>query len=138
MIILDTNVLSAVMRIRPEPPVVKWLNGQPSDSIWITSITVYEVRFGIELLPSGKKRMSLLESFQTFLEEIDRRIAAFDAAAGEQAANLMARRQKAGRGIDLRDTMIASIAVARRATLATRNVAHFSDAGISIVNPWVE
>lgn len=138
MIILDTNVLSAVMRIRPEPPVVKWLNGQPSDSIWITSITVYEVRFGIELLPSGKKRMSLLESFQTFLEEIDRRIAAFDAAAGEQAANLMARRQKAGRVIDLRDTMIASIAVARRATLATRNVAHFSDAGISVVNPWVE
>jgi hypothetical protein len=138
VIILDTSVLSAVMRREPEPLVVRWLNDQPSESVWITAITVYEVRFGIELLLSGKKRMSLLESFHTFLEEIDHRIAAFDAASGEQAANLMARRRKAGRVIDLRDTMIASIALARRATLATRNVAHFSDAGISVVNPWAE
>ena len=138
MIILDTNVLSAVMRREPEPLVVRWLNDQPSESVWITAITVYEVRFGIQLLPSGKKRMSLLELFQTFLEEIDHRIAAFDAASGEQAANLMARRQKSGRVIGLRDTMIASIALARRATLATRNMTHFSHAGISVVNPWAK
>jgi toxin FitB len=136
MTILDTNVLSALMRVKPEPLVVTWLNHQPPESIWVTSITIYEVRFGIELLPTGRKRMSLSESFQSFIETIDHRIAAFDAAAGEQAANLMACRQKAGRPIDLRDTMIAGIALARRATLATRNVAHFVEANISVIDPW--
>src|SRR6185437_7841998 len=133
MIILDTNVLSAVMRMKPEPAVIAWLNDQPLESVWVTAITIYEVRFGIELLPSSKKRMSLLESFHSFLDAIDHRISPFDAAAGEQAASLMARRQKAGRPIDLRDTIIAGIALARRATLATRNRIHFADAGITIL-----
>ncbi|SRR6266496_6326376 len=136
MIILDTNVLSALMRSAPETKVVDWLNAQPRSSIWITSITALEVRFGLQIMAVGRKRKALFQAFEALLETIDHRIAAFDAAAAEHAGNLMARRQKAGRPVELRDTMIAGIALSRRATLATRNVAHFSDCGAGLVNPW--
>lgn len=138
MIILDTNVLSALMRTAPEAKVVAWLDNQPRDSVWITSITALEVRFGLQILPTGKKRTALFQAFDSLLETIKHRIAAFDTDAAESAADLMARRQRAGRPVELRDTMIAGIALARRAALATRNVTHFADAGISIVDPWAE
>src|SRR5262245_7386710 len=136
MIILDTNVLSALMRTAPEAKVVAWLDNQPRDSVWITSITALEVRFGLQILPTGKKRTALFQAFDSLLETIKHRIAALDTDAAESAADLMARRQRAGRPVELRDTMIAGIALARRAALATRNVTHFADAGISIVDPW--
>jgi predicted nucleic acid-binding protein len=136
MIVLDTNVLSALMRSQPETKVVAWLDAQPRDSVWITSITALEVRFGLQIMPAGKKRTALLHAFESLLDTIDHRIAAFDAAAAEHAGDLMARCQDAGRPVDLRDTMIAGIVLARRASLATRNVAHFKDAGISVVDPW--
>ena len=138
MILLDTNVLSALMRTAPENKVVAWLDNQPPDSVWITSITTLEVRFGLEILATGKKRTALLHAFDSLLEVINHRVAAFDAAAAESAADLMARRQRAGRPVDLRDTMIAGIAIARRASVATRNISHFADAGISVINPWAE
>ena len=138
MIILDTNVLSALMRTAPEAKVVAWLDNQPRDSVWITSITALEVRFGLQILPTGKKRTALFQAFDSLLETIKHRIAALDTDAAESAADLMARRQRAGRPVELRDTMIAGIALARRAALATRNVTHFADAGISIVDPWAE
>lgn len=138
MIILDTNVLSALMRTAPEPKVVAWLDNQPRDSVWITSITVLEVRFGLEILPASKKRTALFRTFNSLLDTIGHRIAGFDAAAAESAADLMARRRKAGRPVELRDTMIAGIALARRASLATRNVSHFADAPISVIDPWAD
>lgn len=138
MIILDTNVLSALMRATPELKVVTWLDNQPRDSIWITSITALEVQFGLRILPAGRKRAGLFLAFEALLEAIDHRIAAFDAAAAEGASDLTARRQQAGRPVELRDTMIAGIVLASRATLATHNTVHFEDAGISLVNPWAE
>ncbi|HET8827582.1 MAG TPA: type II toxin-antitoxin system VapC family toxin [Terriglobales bacterium] len=138
MIILDTNVLSALMRTAPEPKVVAWLDNQPQESVWITSITVLEVRFGLEILPASKKRTALFRTFNSLLDTIGHRIAGFDAAAAESAADLMARRRKAGRPVELRDTMIAGIALARRASLATRNVSHFADASISVIDPWAD
>lgn len=138
MIILDTNVLSSLMRAAPEAKVVAWLNDRPRDSVWITSITVLEVRYGLEILPASKKRTSLFRAFNSLLEAISHRIASFDAAAAESAADLMARRRKVGRPVDLRDTMIAGIALARRASLATRNVSHFADAPISVIDPWAD
>ena len=138
MIILDTNVLSALMRSHPEAKIVAWLDAHIRESVWITSITALEVRFGLQVMPAGKKRTALIQAFGSLLETIDHRIAAFDAAAAEQAGDLMARRQHAGRPVDLRDTMIAGIAVARRASLATRNISHFKDADITVVNPWDE
>ena len=137
MIILDTNVLAALMRNVPEAPVVAWLDRQPVESVWITSITLFEARLGLALLPSGRRRTALETAFARLLkEDLENRVLDFDSAAATEAASLAAARQKIGRPVDMRDTQIAGIALARRATLATRNVRHFSDLRISIVDPW--
>lgn len=137
MIILDTNVISALMRDEPEEAVVRWLDRQPAQSVWITSITLFEARLGIALLPKGKRQRALEASFLRLVQEdLENRIVDFDGAAAHEAATLAAARQKAGRHVDLRDTQIAGIAVARRATLATRNVKHFQGLKIPVVDPW--
>ena len=137
MIILDTNVLSALMREEPEVPVIEWLDRQAAESIWITSITLFEAHFGIELLPKGKRRRALAAAFDRLMDiDLENRVLDFDAVAAAEAATLAAVRQKAGRPVDFRDTQIAGIALARRATLATRNVKHFQDLNIPLVDPW--
>lgn len=137
MIILDTNVLSALMRRSPDAPVVAWLDTQPPESVWITSITLFEVRFGLALLPSGRRRQSLQSSFMHLLDEdLENRVLDFDASAATEAAALAADRQRRGRPVDIRDTQIAGIALARRASVATRNVRHFADLKVPVVDPW--
>lgn len=137
MIVLDTNVLSALMRRTPETPVVAWLDRQPAESVWVTSITLFEARLGLALLPSGRRRQALESAFARLLEEdLQNRVLDFDGAAATEAASLAAERQKAGRPVDMRDTQIAGIALARRATLATRNVRHFADLKVPVVDPW--
>lgn len=137
MIILDTNVLSALMQAVPEPKVVAWLDRQPSESVWITSITVFEARLGLSLLPAGRRRQALEAAFMQLLEEdLENRMLPFDDAATAEAAALAARRQIAGRPADFRDTQIAGIALARRAMLVTRNVRRFADLAIQVINPW--
>jgi len=138
VIILDTNVLGALMRSVPDAAVVSWLDRQPAESIWITSITLFEARFGLALLPSGRRRQRLESEFDRLLrEDLENRVLDFDSAAATEAAALAAARQKGGRPVDMRDTQIAGIALARHATLATRNVRHFADLEISIVDPWI-
>ena len=137
MIILDTNVLSTLMKTRPDAAVVAWLDRQPTESIWITSITVFESRLGLALLPDGRRRQSLEAAFEQILEaDLDFRVLDFDSAATAAAAALAADRKRAGKPVDIRDTQIAGIAVARRATLATRNVRHFADLHVPVVDPW--
>lgn len=137
MIILDTNVLSALMRATPEPAVVRWLDQQPSDSVWLTSVTVFEARFGLALLPKGRRRTVLERAFERVLaDDFSNRVLDFDSAAATEAARLAAERQRTGRIVDLRDTLIAGIAQARRATVATRNTAHFEGLDVPVVNPW--
>ena len=137
MIVLDTNVLSALMRQVPEAPVVAWLDRQPSESVWITSITLFEARLGLALLPKGRRRQALEAAFAQLLEEdLEDRVLAFDSAAATEAASLAAVRQRAGRPVDMRDTQIAGIALARRATLATRNLRHFRDLNVPVIDPW--
>lgn len=137
MIILDTNVLSALMRTVPDTVVGAWLDRQPDESIWVTSVTVFEARFGLALLPDGRKRRRLEEALAQLLErDLEKRVLDFDTAAADAAARLAAERQSEGRGMDIRDTLIAGIALARRATLATRNVRHFSDLAVPVVDPW--
>lgn len=139
MIILDTNVLSALMRKVAERAVVDWLDRQPAESIWITSITLFEGRFGIALLPKGRRRHSLEAAFERLLvEDLEGRVLDFDRSAADAAAQLAAERQRAERAIDMRDTQIAGIVVARRAKLATRNVRHFADLGVNVINPWAD
>jgi hypothetical protein len=137
VIILDTNVLSALMREEPEVLVVEWLDRQAAESIWITSITLFEAHLGIELLPKGKRQRVLAAAFDRLMDvDLDNRVLEFDGVAAVAAATLAAVRQKAGRPVDFRDTQIAGIALARRATLATRNVRHFQDLNIPLVDPW--
>ncbi len=134
MILLDTNVVSALMA--EEPVVVAWLDTQPAESIWLTSITLFETAFGLQLLPVGKRRRAFESAFGDLLAQfLGGRVAAFDAAAASAASTLAAQRRRAGRPVDIRDTQIAGIAIARRATLATRNVRHFEGVP-SLVNPW--
>jgi toxin FitB len=137
VIILDTNVLSALMRTAPETSVVAWLDRQPAESVWITSITVFEARLGLALLARGRRRRALETAFTRLLEDdLENRVLDFDVAAASSAASLAAERRKAGRPADMRDTQIAGIALARRATLATRNVRHFADLKVLVVDPW--
>jgi toxin FitB len=137
MIILDTNVISALIRKEPEKPVVKWLDAQPAASVWITSITVMEIRFGLQTMPKGRRQEALIRAFDLMLKSmIEGRIASFDAEAGMHAAELIAQRKREGRSAEVRDTMIAGIVLANRATLATRNTQHFEDLPVTVVNPW--
>lgn len=137
MIVLDTNVLSALMRAEPDAAVIDWLDRQPADSVWLSSITVFETRFGLALLPKGRRRVALHRAFERVLaEDLANRVLDFDSMAAATAAHLAADRQRAGRSVDLRDTMIAGIALARRATIATRNTKHFEGLDVPIVNPW--
>jgi predicted nucleic acid-binding protein len=137
MIILDTNVLSALMREVPETPVVAWLDRQAAESVWITSITLFEACLGLALLPKGRRQRTLEAAFAHLLrEDFENRVLDFDSVAATEAAALAAERQKAGRPIDMRDTQIAGIALARRATLATRNVRHFGDLHVPVIDPW--
>jgi len=137
VIVIDTNVLSALMRQLPELPVVEWLDRQAAESIWITSITLFEARFGLALLPKGRRRRTLEAAFDKLMvEDLEGRVLDFDRPAAEAAAMLAAERQQDGHSIDMRDTQIAGIVLARRAKLATRNVRHFSDLNVEVINPW--
>ena len=134
MIILDTNVLSALMRQKPDLAIAAWLDRQPRESMWTSSITIMEIRFGLETMAQGRRRRALVAAFERLIDEgIEHRVADFDQSAAGQAATLMVARKLAGRPGDLRDTMIAGIALARRAALATRNVKHFDDAGSGVI-----
>jgi predicted nucleic acid-binding protein len=137
MIILDTNVLSELMQTRPDGNVVAWLDAKPQNSIWTTSITILEIRYGLQIMPAGKRRSALMIAFESVLDKIVDQTAAFDVAAAQMAGDLMALRQSKGHSGDLRDTMIAGIVLAQHATLATRNTGHFEDVPIPLVNPWV-
>lgn len=136
MIILDTDVLSDLMRQQPEPRIIAWLDKQPRTSIWTTSINVLEVRFGWQILEPGKRRSFLQQASETIIEKIGNRIVSFDSAAAQQAADLGAGRRRKFRPGDLRDTMIAGIVLANHATLATRNTSHFEDISAEVINPW--
>jgi hypothetical protein len=137
MIVLDTNVISEIMLPAPNRRVLRWIDQQPPQSIWITAVTLYEIRFGLQSMPAGKKQTALLALLERWLAEVvQQRIVNFDQVAALQAANLGAALKSKGRPRDHRDTMIAGIVLASHATLATRNVKHFDDIAKSVVNPW--
>ena len=137
MILLDTNVLSELMRDAPDVAVIRWLDRQARSSVWTTAVNVFENRSGLLAMPEGRRRTLRIGIFERILSEaIQSRIASFDHAAAEFAAELTADGLKKGRPRDARDTMIAGIVLANHATLATRNVKHFEDIAKSVVNPW--
>ncbi|MFZ1095398.1 MAG: type II toxin-antitoxin system VapC family toxin [Xanthobacteraceae bacterium] len=137
MVILDTNVVSELMDSEPDPPVIQWLDRQSWSSLWTTSITVLEIRYGLTIMTSGRRRAQREAAFARLIEEnFENRVLQFDYAAAEETALLMGARHRSGRTGELRDNMIAGIALAQRAMLATRNVRHFDDLRVALVNPW--
>ncbi|MGH9493612.1 MAG: type II toxin-antitoxin system VapC family toxin [Candidatus Sulfotelmatobacter sp.] len=137
MTILDTNVVSALMYDPPDINVVDWLNRQVPSSIWTTAVTVLEIQTGLRSMPVGKRQAGLAQVFERILDGMEHRVAVFDEEAARLSADLNAVRQKKGRVVEIRDTMIAGIVLAHRASLATRNVTHFEDIGATVVNPWI-
>lgn len=138
MIVLDTNVVSAFMQLEVDPVVLAWLDAQPAESIWTTSVTVFEIRMGLELLAAGRRRRMLEDAFAKMLEEdFEGRVLPFDLAAAHSAGRIAAERRQSGRPVEMRDVQIAGIAAARKASIATRNVRHFQGLGLNIIDPWV-
>jgi toxin FitB len=137
VILLDTNVVSALMRREPDAIVVAWLDQLPPESVWTTSITVFEIRLGLDLLVEGRRRRVLEEAFAKALaEDFENRVLPFDQVAAQAAGRIAAERRRAGRTVEVRDVQIAGIAAARKATLATRNRRHFEGLGLALVDPW--
>jgi hypothetical protein len=136
MIVLDTNVISALIQTTPDPVVVSWLNSQQSDLVWTTAVSVFEVRFGLSVMPAGRRQQTFLAAFDLALLQMGNRVHPFDTAATAQAAAISSKLRSLGRPIEFRDVMIAGTVASHRAVLATRNTKHFADAGIPLINPW--
>jgi predicted nucleic acid-binding protein len=137
VIVLDTNVVSMLMERKVDARALAWLDRQLPDTLWTTSITVMEVRFGLELKPAGRRRGELEAAFVRVLnEDFEGRILSLDKAAAEFAGDISARHRLAGHPIEIRDAQIAGIAMACGARLATRNIRHFGNTGIELINPW--
>ncbi|MEE9391198.1 MAG: type II toxin-antitoxin system VapC family toxin [Planctomycetota bacterium] len=136
MIILDTNVISEVMRAEPDEAVVRWFDRQPASSVWTTSVTIYEIEFGLRRMAEGKRRNTLERLFRELIsEELGGRILSLDAEAALASGALGAALQASGKNVDVRDVLIAGIARARQATVATRNVSDFENS-CQVLNPW--
>jgi toxin FitB len=137
MIILDTNVLSELMKPRPAERVLDWIAARPATSLYTTSITEAEIVYGVLLLPDGKRRRELELAVDAMLrEDLGGRILPFSSGAARSYARIAVDRRKSGRPIAHPDAQIAAIARANDATLATRNVLDFEDCGLTIVDPW--
>lgn len=137
MIILDTNVLSALMRHDTEPAVLAWLDRQVPEDLWTTAVTIFEIRLGIEILAGGRRRRSLEQAFTEALHtRLSGRILAVDRGAAEAAATIAAELHGLGSPIEVRDLLIAGITSARKASLATCNPRHFERTGVMVENPW--
>ncbi len=137
MIILDTNVLSELMKPQPSPAVLAWIAGQPETELFTTVVTEAEIFYGIELLAKGKRREALLEAAAAmFAEDLAARVFSFESDAARAFSRIAAHRRALGSPISHADAQIAAIAQVRKARLATRNVNDFRDCGIPLVNPW--
>jgi toxin FitB len=137
MIILDTNVLSELMKPTPAPIVVDWIGGQPATSLYTTSITQAEILHGLMLLPPSRRRRALeAAATSMFVEDFGGRILAFGSDAAQPYARIASDRQRAGRPISQFDAQIAAIARSTGAALATRNLSDFEGCGVTVVDPW--
>lgn len=136
MIVLDTNVVSELMRPEPAPAVLSWLQQQSSGGLRTTTVTVAEIRYGIARLPHGRRRESLHQAASEIFAAFPSQVLPFDLAAANTYADVVTGRETIGNPIDGFDAQIAAICRSRAATLATRNTKDFTDTGIAVVNPW--
>jgi predicted nucleic acid-binding protein len=137
VIVLDTNVVSELMRRQPADAVMAWVDQQPAEEAWLTAVTLAELLYGIGRLPDGRRKAHLAIALDAMIvEEFDHRIAAFDEPAAAHYADIVVVRERAGRPISAADAQIAAICRSHSALLATRNVDDFADTRLAIANPW--
>jgi predicted nucleic acid-binding protein len=137
MIVLDTNVVSEMMKAAPSPAVLRWMNDQDASRLFLAAITVGEIRYGLRILPQGKRRRSLEEGFERILAEgFAGRVLAFDEAAAQRYGEIMGQRKEAGRPLPILDGQIAAIAWSNGYAVATHDVQDFMECGVEIINPF--
>lgn len=138
MIVLDTNVISEAMRPNPHPPVQDWLNDQIAETLYLSSVTLAELLFGIAALPIGKRKDRLKQTLDSLLELFKNRVLPFDSDAARHYADLAMLAKAGGRGFPTPDGYIASIAVSRGFAVASRDISPYKAAGVLVINPWEE
>lgn len=139
MIVLDTNVVSELMRLQPDPQVVSWVDKQAETTLYLTALTLAEIRFGIAALPAGSRRTTLRSVFEDAIRPLFAdRVLSFDEAASREYAELRATARIRGRAIGDADALIAAVTRAHRFQIASRDTAPFTVADLEVINPFVE
>ncbi|MBZ0095004.1 MAG: type II toxin-antitoxin system VapC family toxin [Sulfuricella sp.] len=137
MIVVDTNVISEVMRPQPSPAVLSWLNAQDGNQLFITTVTLAEIGYGLRILPDGQRRWQLHSRFEQFIAQaFEERVLDFTVSAARSYAEIMGHRKEVGHPMSLPDGQIASIAHAHGFAVATRNIKDFEDCGLELINPF--
>lgn len=137
MVVLDTNVISELFKVAPDPEVMAWVAGLPGEGLFTTAVTRSELLFGLYRMPEGRRRNELLQGVtRLFEQKLAGHVLAYDDAAADAHAEIAAARQAQGRPVGQSDMMIAGISRSRGATLATRNLRDFEGCGITLVDPW--
>ena len=136
MIVLDTNVVSEAMKPDPRPAVRAWLNDQAAETLYLSSVTLAELLFGIAALPTGKRKDMLAQAFDGLLGLFRDRVLPFDTDAARHYAELAMTARMSGRGFPTPDGYIAAIAISRGFIVASRDTAPFEAAGVAVINPW--
>jgi predicted nucleic acid-binding protein len=136
MIVLDTNVVSEPLKMQPDPKVLAWLDAQAAETLYTTTISYSELRFGVLKMPEGNRKNSLAAQIERVLDLFKDRMLEFNVKAAEQLAQIGARCEKIGKPATAPDAYIAAIAAANGFSVATRNVDHFKHTGVAVINPW--
>ena len=136
-VLLDTNVLSELLRAQPDSAVLAWVSAQPANSLYVSAVTQAEMLLGARLLPAGKRRQQLEQALEAmFREDFASRVLPFDSSAAADFATVVAARRRAVTPISQFDAQIAAIALSHRLGVATRNVSDFEGCGLTVTNPW--
>ncbi len=136
MILLDTNVVSEAMKPQPHPAVLDWLDAQAAQTLYLSSVTIAELLFGVGALPEGRRKANLAAALDGVLALFEGRILPFDTAAARRYADLAVRARAAGKGFPTPDGYIAAIAAAQGFAVASRDISAFEAAGLGVIDPW--
>ena len=137
MILIDTNVVSEIMKVAPSKAVLDWLNHQDSRTLFIATVTIGEIEYGLRILPLGKRRLQLKERFEKFVSQaFTQRVLSFDEQAARAYGDVMGLRKELGRPISVPDGQIAAIARSRGLSVATRNLSDFEECGVELIDPF--